>query len=146
MVHIERGNNFFEKKYSKLHTFDHLRETLWQEKWSKSKTGLKMLRVLVCLLLLGVLVQHNTSVVNKHQDNKDWFNAQVDDKAVESSVPNVSAICPHSSFSHRHFCELCINGWGKVRRQVSWARANSCCHSRTILWNLNLDWYWKQES
>ena len=68
-----------------------------------------MLRVLVCLLLLGVLVQYNTSVVDKHQDNKDWFNAQVDDEAVESSVPNVSALCPHSSFSHRHFCELCIN-------------------------------------
>ena len=68
-----------------------------------------MLRVLVCLLLLGVLVQHNTSVVDKHQDNKDWFNAQVDDEAVEFSVPNVSVLCPHSSFSHRHFCELCIN-------------------------------------
>ena len=68
-----------------------------------------MLRVLVCLLLLGVLVQHNTLVVDKHQINKDWFNAQVDDEAVECSVPNVSAICPHSSFSHRHFCELCIN-------------------------------------
>ena len=68
-----------------------------------------MLRVLVCLLLLGVLVQHKTSVVGKHQDNKDWFNAQVDEEAVEGSVPNVSDLCPHSSFSHKHFCELCIN-------------------------------------
>ena len=67
-----------------------------------------MLRVLVCLLLLGVLVQHNTLVVD-NQINKDWFNAQVDDEAVECSVPNVSALCPHSSFSHRHFCELCTN-------------------------------------
>ena len=68
-----------------------------------------MLRVLVCLLLLGVLVQHKTSVVDKHQDNKDWFNAQVDNEAVEFSVRNVSAICPRPSFSHRRFCELCTN-------------------------------------